>query len=1348
METDDTKSTQGSCSLILSISRARGVLYANTAFCEYVGLPIEQVVGRNPQEFSALTSGEVAEFFAEFGNLAAPNRLFADANGRIFEAKTSSRQGITDLILDEVTATEHMQGLLAPVSGIAFEELQEDELRTVRVPDLRFVTCCAVRLKNPAGAAGKVSPLEHRVVAAIFLEETSEALLAHGCTALPPRGGLAMGFAGAPRYHVDHSLRALEAAFEVAWRMERVRENCGTDGRSIPAIGCGVASGDAIVGGFGGGKTLAYLADGDCVETAERLSRIAPGGEVLIAGGTLGHILSNLPRDWRSMESACEAEPDLSAYSAHAGSVVPLDSRGRLFAAGPATGSGGMREVYRFEEIWRLENAGSEAEPVFRAVRSCGDDCSPNLEEVVLESGFVTRLGKYRLAEVVGSGGMGRVWRAQDAYGNTVAIKTLHTSLAESPDAIRRFRREAEIMSRIPHRNICRIFETGEHDGVQFLAMEFVEGLTLSEILNADAASTLGRSGKSTDLTKIIAAVRKNKSSIAQGNDPAGGAAGQEVDSKDGQPPGLVLPVEQTVGLIEKVCEAVEFAHEHGVLHRDLKPGNILLRADAEPLVADFGLAKLAGESGGEMSLSVSGNVLGTVENMAPEQAESSKGVDARADVYSIGTILYQMCTGRKHFHATGNFLADLQALHTHEPKRPRLFNPSIDPDLEVIILKCLRASPDERYRSVSALLADLQRFRRGEPIAARPVTAIDLAKKLVRRNRTAALVAGSSMVLILMLVAGFIWSLADRLAKEEAARTESERLRLLAEQKEREAIRSAEEAAELAQLANKRLEAATAAELLAAKREKETTAEKTKREELENARAKEQAEFQANLDRLQDQISHTVAPVGKALSARLIEPVTIPIGPQEGKVLGRTTLAQGALFAVLNEEAERVLVKTAFGDQWIAKTKVEIGREAAPAAVLEPRPALQDSAPSAEAPPPAASPGTEQNQKWGFVLLENPLHVGDGIQPDFKNPAPEVRKFEGEFNLQADPGEGTTATIRVAHMVSRDHDSFKAGNFFARLLLNGHEVEVLNNRISGNKDSMEIQTIMVPVPPEFLRKGSNTLVIEPGLKGRNADDFELHFVGIGTDPEQAPGQPNRTAPLNAQSLWELDVDLNGSNIPVTRLGGGPIGIVFFGTSAAAQMNQALLASPGDFEALTKDKCSFFFLDYPQSSPFDKIQLAIQFYLEGDGKKLRPDFSGFASGLVEKLRGRTGISEWLLVGNSLGAGVVLWDYEELAANSKVSFLLISPTETFMPDPSKLPRLQRTMLLAAHKKDSPNSEPGPDPFLRGEKARKWVSENLDAETVASLPGFDRGHKLIGADIDNQTLVSILKRKLGL
>ena len=209
-----------------------------------------------------------------------------------------------------------------------------------------------------------------------------------------------------------------------------------------------------------------------------------------------------------------------------------------------------------------------------------------------------------------------------------------------------------------------------------------------------------------------------------------------------------ILPIEQTLSIVIKVCDAIQFAHEHGVLHRDLKPGNILLREDGEPLVADFGLAKLKSNEASH-SLSLTGHVVGTLENMAPEQAESSKDVDERADVYSIGTILYQMLAGRRHFEATGNIVKDAQTLKTHEPARPRAFNPQIHPDLEIITLKALRNAPAERYRSVAALRADIDHYRRGEVISAKPVSPVDLLKKLVLRNKVVSAVSAASFLIV-----------------------------------------------------------------------------------------------------------------------------------------------------------------------------------------------------------------------------------------------------------------------------------------------------------------------------------------------------------------------------------------------------------------------------------------------------------------------------------------------------------------------------------------------------------------------------------------------------------------------
>jgi hypothetical protein len=325
---------------------------------------------------------------------------------------------------------------------------------------------------------------------------------------------------------------------------------------------------------------------------------------------------------------------------------------------------------------------------------------------------------------------------------------------------VKRFRREAEVMGRLQHRNICRIFEMNEHEGSHYIVMEFVDGLSLADILYSGVKSTDGKE----DLSSIIKAARAARESSS---DKPQAAPKEEKPGAHRQET-MQLPVEQAVAIFLKVCSAVEFAHTHGVLHRDLKPGNILLRSDGEPLVADFGLAKLSSAEA-ESSLSLSGNVLGTVENMAPEQAASSKSVDARADVYSLGTILFQMVTGKRHFAATGTLLVDIQTLQTHETPRPRSINPQVDPDLELIILKCLRQNPADRYRGVAALLADIDRYLKGETISARPVTALEVFRKLIQRNRAASIVAASALALILMIVTGAVFSLARQLKISES---------------------------------------------------------------------------------------------------------------------------------------------------------------------------------------------------------------------------------------------------------------------------------------------------------------------------------------------------------------------------------------------------------------------------------------------------------------------------------------------------------------------------------------------------------------------------------------------------
>ena len=273
--------------------------------------------------------------------------------------------------------------------------------------------------------------------------------------------------------------------------------------------------------------------------------------------------------------------------------------------------------------------------------------------------------GDYELHEEIGRGGMGVVYRAtQKSLGRTVALKMLlRRDLASAAD-LARFRSEAEAAARLDHPGIVSIFEVGECDGHPFYSMQFVEGTTLSRRM----------------------------------------AAGR-------------LPSREAAALVAKVADAVQAAHDRGVLHRDLKPSNILIDALGEPHVSDFGLAK---RLEGDASVTHTGAILGTPCYMSPEQAAGSRGdVGPTSDVWSLGAILYQMLTGRPPFQAATP-MDTLLAVLESDPPMPRSLERGVDRDLEMIALKSLQKPQDLRYASASSLAGDLRSFLSGEPVAAR----------------------------------------------------------------------------------------------------------------------------------------------------------------------------------------------------------------------------------------------------------------------------------------------------------------------------------------------------------------------------------------------------------------------------------------------------------------------------------------------------------------------------------------------------------------------------------------------------------------------------------------------------
>ncbi|MEW4453354.1 serine/threonine-protein kinase [Bremerella sp. JC817] len=408
-------------------------------------------------------------------------------------------------------------------------------------------------------------------------------------------------------------------------------------------------------------------------------------------------------------------------------------------------------------------------------------------------------IGDFHVLRTIGRGGMGIVYQArQESLGRTVAIKVLIDHFSSSPQAVRRFRREAQAAARLQHPNIVAVFGVGQWENRHYYAMQFIAGRGLDRILaemtiqhqRDDQQPALAhRSDSTTDVQDPLgAAIAK---ALQHGQfDPAFSTPSMAVTPLDASPATIPVDLDEekaeepstrslrpgkdywrsVAGIGVQAANALHYAHQQGVLHRDIKPGNLMLDNRGHAWLMDFGLAKLLDEA----DLTNAGDVVGTLRYMAPEQLEGR--ATTQTDIYGLGLTLYELLTLRPAFARSDQCSVLLKQKTYSAPPTPRSINPQIPDDLQTIVLKAISPDPRHRYASAHELEEDLQRYLDDIPIKARPTSAWEHGRRWCRRNPAIASLAAVTMLLIVASCFAAFFGYVRESYLRAAAETESRR--------------------------------------------------------------------------------------------------------------------------------------------------------------------------------------------------------------------------------------------------------------------------------------------------------------------------------------------------------------------------------------------------------------------------------------------------------------------------------------------------------------------------------------------------------------------------------------------
>jgi eukaryotic-like serine/threonine-protein kinase len=377
------------------------------------------------------------------------------------------------------------------------------------------------------------------------------------------------------------------------------------------------------------------------------------------------------------------------------------------------------------------------------------------------------RLGDYEIIREVGRGGMGVVYEArQISLNRQVALKVLPFAAMLDERQIARFRTEAQAAAQLHHPNIVPVHAVGQERGVHYFAMQFIAGQSLEHAID----DLRGYASPSDPTVSYSRASAEAKIAQRELDTAVESAFSTRVSTRSR------TYCHSVARLMLQAADALDHAHQLGVIHRDVKPSNLLLDRSGKLWITDFGLARIQSDSG----VTISGDIVGTIRYMSPEQASGNSAlVDARTDVYALGATMYELLTLRPAHVGSGR-QEILRQIESVEPSSPRSLNPSVPFDLETITLRALAKARDERYPTARALADDLRRFLNGEPTQARRPTAIDRAAKWALRHQKVVALAATFLVVLTIVSATSALMIAqgERRTKDALAASEANRLR------------------------------------------------------------------------------------------------------------------------------------------------------------------------------------------------------------------------------------------------------------------------------------------------------------------------------------------------------------------------------------------------------------------------------------------------------------------------------------------------------------------------------------------------------------------------------------------